>query len=400
MNHNAKKTKVCFVIATQGLGLGGHYRSLETIVKALREQVECMVINMGVSLSPVIASIPVTVHHIPFNGLNIVGTVRQVVGILKREQIDLLNVFGGCPLLVAELASKIVKKPLVFTKCGGPNPVRSHRFYPVFDHMIVFSKENQSFFQSHPRYANTEIHFLPNRATQVSSNPEKVAKLRARLAPHKSTFLIISRFCQVYKRNMCQGVDLVRCLNAEGYPCQLLIVGTPEDPDVVDDIAHLGSGNLVTVNDTEFTLNASELIDVADFVIGTGRGFMEAASRGKVLLTPLANSPFPLLITKDTFQAAFATNFSPRNQIENLDVEANVGRIIRVFEDDDYRAELANLSSRLFNDYFNVDNVVERYRKLFGTIRYRSRFRFLNLLYGLYVLKSRSPYWIPSGRSK
>jgi glycosyltransferase involved in cell wall biosynthesis len=398
ITHRLDLPKVAFLIATCGHGRGGHFWDMKTIVEALRGRVECVPINIGPYKSPVIDSIPVKVHNIHFKGLNIAGAVRQVVDILKRERIDALNVFDTRIFCIADMASRIAKKPLLLTKCGGPNP---GRFYPVVDYLVVFSKENLEYFQNHPKYANTEIRFLPNRATKAASDPARIEKLRARLGLRKKTFLIIARFCEHYKKNMMQGMNLVRRLNAEGRPSQLMIVGTPEEPAVMGEIAEYRDDGVIVVNDEEFTLDASELIDVADFVIAAGRGFMEAASRGKPLLTSLEDSPFPLLITEETFPAVFATNFSPRNRIENLDVEENHRKIARALEDDGYRTELSDLASRLFNEHFDVNSVVEEYEELFGAMRYKRRFRLMGLLYGIYsTLRCFAPFWLSFGRQE
>jgi glycosyltransferase involved in cell wall biosynthesis len=382
LSSSQPRIKVGFLIATQGHGRGGHFWDLKTIVEALRERVECVVINIGPCNSPVVDSIPVKIYNIRFAGLNIPGAVRQVVDIIKGEQIDVLDVFDMRIFCIADIASWISKKGLVITKCGGPNP---GKLYPTVDYMVVFSKENMDYFLDNPEFANTQIRFLPNRVAKITSDRVRIEKLRERLNPGRTTFLIIARFCRHYMRNMMQGADLIRLLNAEGRHAQLMIIGTPEDPDVVKEIASYSDDSVVIVNDEEFTLNASKLIDIADMVIAAGRGFMEAASCGKPLLTSVANSPFPLLITKDVFPDVFATNFSPRNRIDSLDVEENYARIARAVEEDSYRVALSDLSLRLFFEHFDVNSVVDEYQAFFSIMQYKRRFHPLTLLHGTYT---------------
>ena len=196
-----------------------------------------------------------------------------------------------------------------------------------------------------------------------------------------------------------QGVNLIQRLNAEGKDCQLLIIGTPEVPSVVDEISQYCDDGVIVVNNEEFTLDASELIDVADFVIAAGRGFMETASRGKPLLTSLSDSSFPLLITEETFSQVFATNFSPRNRLKDLDEEENYGMIARALEDEDYRVELSTLASRLFKKHFDVDAVVEEYKSFFSSTYYQKRWHLVELLHGVYTtLRSFAPFWWPFRR--
>lgn len=388
-----EKSKICFIIATQGHGRGGHFWDLKTIVEALREHMECTVINIGPCSSPVIDSIPVTVHNISFNGLNIVSAISQCIAIINDDGIEVLNLFDTRIYCILDIASRITRCPLVLTKCGGPNP---GRFYPVTDNLIVFSEENQVYFLSHPNYAKSQICFLPNRVARPASDPVRIEKLLARLDPRKKTFLMISRFCEHYKKNMVQAVNLIQHLNAEGKECQLLIVGTPEVPRVVDEIRLYCDDGVIMVNEDEFTMEASELIDVADFVIAAGRGFMEAASRGKPLLTALSDSRFPVLITEETFPSAFATNFSPRNRIKDLDQEKNYVMIARMLENSDFCVELSALSLELFKKHFDVNAVVEDYKVLFSSVSYRKRYHFVELLHGVYsILRSFAPFWWP-----
>ena len=387
------RIKICFVIATLGHGRGGHFWDMKVIVEALSKHIECVIVNIGPYTSPVIESIPVNVHNIRFTGLNLADSVRRLLDILKRERVDGLNVFDLRVFGLVYMASSIAKKPLIITKCGGPNP---GRFFPVVDYLVVFSKENLDFFQGNARYTTTDIRFLPNRATKIASAPARIEKLRSRLAPDKKTFLIIARFCEHYKKNMMQGVNLIRRLNAEGRPSQLLIIGTQDDQAVVDAVAQYRDHGVIVVNEDEFTLDASELIDVADFVIAAGRGFMEAASRGKPLLTSLEDSSFPVLVTEETFPVVFATNFSPRNRIESLSIEGNHEKIARAVDDDDYRAELSELAAGLFRKYFDVNGVVDDYQDLFRTMHYEKRFSMLTLLHAIYrTVRYFSPFWLP-----
>src|SRR5690606_10689641 len=58
--------------------------------------------------------------------------------------------------------------------------------------------------------------------------------------------------------------------------------------------------------------NASELLEQADVVVGTGRGYMEGMSYGKVMFFPVAGESLPCFTTRENYDTAFYHNFSTR----------------------------------------------------------------------------------------
>ena len=235
----------------------------------------------------------------------------------------------------------------------------------------------------------------------VANDADRIAKLGSRIDQDKPTFLIIARFCAAYRNSMIQSVNLVKQLNADGHSCQLLIVGVAENKEIFDEISQYKCDFVRIVSDEEFTLSASGLIDVADFIIAAGRGIMEAASRGKVLLTALEDSPFPILITQKTFSDLFTTNFSSRNRVENLDVNQNYVNICRALEDGDYWSELSSFGEHIFEEFFNVGNIVDKYLEIFNGAHFKRRFHIFNLFQAiLTTLRSFTQFYLPTRKGK
>ena len=60
---------------------------------------------------------------------------------------------------------------------------------------------------------------------------------------------------------------------------------------------------------------ASELIGLADAVVGTGRTLVEAALCKKVLFVPIAGAELPTLVTPENWQQLAFYNFSERSKL-------------------------------------------------------------------------------------
>ena len=378
-----KKIRVAFIIATLGHGRGGHFWDLKTIIQALNNYVKCVVINIGCFNSPVLNSMSVPVFNIRFTGFDFIKTIRSVIIVLRKQGVDVINLFDTRVFCFADISCRLLKKPLIITKCGGPNP---GLMYPIVDTMIIFSKENLEYFLRKDRYKRTKLYFLPNRVAIQTPDFERIEKLKSFINPNKKIFLMISRFCDYYKANILQAIHLIQRLNKDNHLCNLVVIGAPEQISLVDEITNnYCSDNIIIIKDDEFTIESSRLIDVADFVIASGRGFMEAASYGKVLLTYLADSPFPLLITQETFNRVFYYNFSPRNKIEDFDTEENYKKICMAIDKRSFYIKLECISKNLFDEHFNVCKVVEKYRDIFHNTHYKKRNSYFKLLYWIFT---------------
>lgn len=381
--------KLCFIIAQLfPKAGGGHARSLETTASALARSNDCFILVVGPYPSPIFQASTLRTYHVHYNGWNILSPLLAAMAIVKAERPDVLHLFDSRIDFFARTISVLRRIPMILTKCGGPSP---RRFFPWHGNLIVYSQEDVNWFSRQRKYAGTRIHHIPNRLAGFECDAALIAKLRDRIDENTPVILRIARFCKHYEKSMTQGIALVRRLNEDGAKCQLVIVGTVQDQDSYDRIAAMADKHVYLITDVEFTTDAKSLIDGADLVIGTGRGFMEAASRAKVLLTPLADGSLPLLVTEDNFDSIFATNFSPRNRVDGYDEEANYTLIRKVLQDAGFRAEQETLS-RTLNTHFSIDAALETYAALYSEIRYERRWQLLDLVHGVYkVIQSFRP---------
>src|SRR5690606_27072648 len=114
--------------------------------------------------------------------------------------------------------------------------------------------------------------------------------------------LRICRISRMYQRSLFQSINLFDFIQTQDNNTVLIILGNIQDQQVYNQLVESKRKNIFIVTDEKYTSNAKEMIDIADWVVGTGRGFMEASSKGKILFTVSNYSDLPTLITPNNFR--------------------------------------------------------------------------------------------------
>lgn len=362
--------KLLFCITALGHGKGGHFFSLRTIVETLSADHDVMVVNLGRSLSPVVAEGKYPLKYIPYHGWDYLVATAKFASLVRAFHPDVVHAFDVPAFGVARA---VVKAPikLALTQCGGPNP---RKYYPAAQDLILFSQENYDFFSRHKRWRGAHLALVPNRVQPVQGDVDRVEKLRQKHALGQEKIILrISRICRHYQSSCAQGINLVAKLAAEGMAVRLLLLGVVQSPEVKADLQALivsrQAENLVIwEDDKSFTDNAAELLPLADAVIGSGRGFMEAASMNKLLLAISAAGDYPIGVTEANFAEVFATNCSPRSQVANYAEEANLKWIASALQG------VATVNSRQwFDTYFSAERVRVLYPEFYRDCTPRRR---------------------------
>lgn len=376
--------KVLFIISTCGPGQGGHHYSLRTLVTALHGKVQCTVVTIGLTVSAALKDTSFTALFVPFSGVNAWSAFRKLREILREEKPDVIHAFDELAMFFARVLAGSSRLPLILTRAGGANPTK---YYPYTKHLILFSKENEEYFRSQAKYRDTSFYVLPNRVLDVGQDPIRIIELKKMLRPDAITFLRIGRV-DAYLDIALQAIRLVNELNARGVRAQLVIIGGIQMRNSHSKLEAAGKEHTVIVTDSHFTRNASELIDIADFVVGTGRGLMEAATRGKIILAPLMNGRYPVLVNEDTFADLFRTNFSPRGVVPDHDDTKGLEQILSVCASEKERTRAREFSLAMAESYFRIDSVIDLYVNMYTSLKYensRSPIDLLeNMLYCFY----------------
>jgi len=192
----------------------------------------------------------------------------------------------------------------------------------------------------------------------------------------------ISRITSHYESSLIQSINLANDLKEEGLSIKLFIVGVIQSKSLYVKLQSLAKNNedILFFTDDRYTINASKLIDVADFVIGTGRGIMEAASKNKVLLTPMSNAKYPVLIDQNNFESLFKTNFSPRNSLRNYSDSTNFDKIVNTMQNKNKYVNAVNFIEKEYKAKFDIRTAIPMYIDFYSTMNVSSKTHFFNLM--------------------
>ena len=246
----------------------------------------------------------------------------------------------------------------MLNKCGGPNPA----YFPHTKNIILFSKENEEWFKSKIKFKNSNICLSPNRVKRLEANSSfhPIKK-----ESDEFTFVRICRIGNTYIKSIRDSINLISRLLERGVNnIKLYIIGVVEDVEVFNkfvDNDFVKMGYVVFLTESKFTNEASKMLYLADAVIGSGRGLMEATSLGKPILAIDKNGKIPVLLNKFYFNDAFETNFSERNSFGDLNQEKNLNSIASLIGDKSYYSHISTLSFGYFKDFFDLDKVAEIY---------------------------------------
>lgn len=354
---------IVYLITTLGHGKGGHFHSLNTIANTVGVNNEVSVINIGYKPSEVLDEANYKLSFVSYNAYNFFSTYFKIKKLIKVINPVAIHAFDVESFAFSRILSRNRKQPSILNKCGGPNP---KKYFPIANKLVLFSKENEAYFQNNKRYKNTEIALIPNRVRRVVIDQSRVDLFHKIYGKVDMSMLRIARIGKHYHKSIIQAINLIGWLKSKGTVIRLIVIGTIQNQDIYDSLLNyikskqLEDDVIIDTSDI-FTHNASELLEIGDIIIGTGRNFMEASSLNKILLTPYKNSNYPLLVTNGNFQDIFKTNFSPRTEVTNFNETDNLSAIFKLLNNQKH----ATSSISWFNTYFNVENGVAQYVKLY-----------------------------------
>jgi len=373
---------ILFLISVHDNGVGGHFHSLNHISSKLSETNNIKIITIGPGYSKVLMTNPFFYKSINFKYLKFYFLKRELNKIIKEFKPDIYHFFDlRCYNIIRTILSS-KKNKFVVTKCGGPN----QNYDPHVDNLILFSLENYEWFKRRFKYRKTNIYLIPNRVKAIKPRKEFILNLK----DENFTFVRICRIGISYKKSILDSFNLIKKIIDSGISnIKLIVIGSIENIKFYNELKNnelVINGFIQFYTDENYTKEASKMLLLADAVIGTGRGLMEAASLSIPLLTINSKGEIPVLINKNNFWDAFKTNFSERNIFDNLDDNENLKNIVKLIKNKYYYEEMSSFSKHLFDYYFNIDRVIFLYNKVYKNLTISSK-RYL-LLDSLSIIRS------------
>lgn len=354
--------KILFIISVHGHGRGGHFHSLNHISRKIGENNDVKIISIGPGKSSIITSNPYFFKHIDFNGFNLLHLKAEINKLTSKFYPDIYHCFDVGSYNIIRLLVSSKKHKIILNKCGGPNPIK----YPHIHNIILFSNENFVWFKNKKKYLHSNISLIPNRVKSLLPNTifQPIKK-----EPDEFVFLRICRIGASYNKSIIDSVLLIEKLILKNIRnVKLYVVGVIEDYDIFEKLnGHIlvKNGSVIFLTDPTYTTEASKMLYIADAVIGTGRGLMEAASLSIPILTINKNGDIPVLLDSDNFFDAFKTNFSERNVFTCHNYEKNLHNIMSITNNKIYYDEISKCSRQIFDEYFNIDNSSQAYNSAY-----------------------------------
>lgn len=374
LSPSIRTMKIIYFISSLGHGQGGSLYSLRDLVKSLdRGKIEPVIVVTGDGKATrVFDDLECGKFFLLMRRADEMGSVlRKMESIVRVERPDILHSCSNTALFSAMYLSRIYRIPLLHTQPHGLKP----ELFPRIPYLIAYSEEGKSFFADDPKHQDMEIFRAPNRVARIIPDRVRTEKLRKELnLPPGFVFLRIARICDMYKESFLKSIALVRKLNEDGIPANMLILGVNEQPWVCEELKQHESASVRVVTGDEYIHDADDLMEIADCVVGAGNSFMAAASLGKVLLTAPSFTRYPVLVDGQNFDTFFSFNFrctSPCPPGFQVDDNERYAALIELLKNNGVRNEYRKFSLGLFEKYFDVGGFVKEYERICEHLEYR-----------------------------
>lgn len=363
----AKMKSILYVIYTYG-GNGGHYRSLLTTAGVLKNHVNVFILNIGKQVSPIIESSSLPHDFMFFDKRNWGDVCGKIKAFVKENRINIIHAYDHISYCAAYSASNKLGIPIALTKCGGPI-IKYKLICPPCENLVVFSSEDYEYFEKHGHVPHKVL--IPNRVTQFESDNEKIEAIIAENnLKNKKIILRIGRISETYMKTIRQSINLAEVLHNFDASYVLLLVGAIDDNNSYNKLKEITDNTDYVYFETnaERVKDAKVIIEMSTCVIGTGRGFMEACSKNKIMFAPVANSIFPAPVTNSNIESIARFNFSERYCVDDEVKSEDLINHVKRYPD----------SIKWFHEYFDINSAKGKYLKFYDSLlntRNYSKFR-------------------------
>lgn len=356
--------KILFLISINSHGVGGHVNTINQITKELEKSNQIRIVSIGGGNSQILKSNINYYKHIRFRGYELAKVYSEIEKICKVYSPEIIHCFDVEVFSLLKPYFIIKRKNVVLSLCGGKNP----KVFPAVSNLILFSMENFNWFKRRKKYRNTYIKIIPNRIKEQNLVNQNIYREKYL----EFTFVRISRIGRTYKKSIFDSINLINLLLKKGIKdIKLVIIGVIEDIHIFNEISSnelVKNGIVNIITDEDCTNEASKMLYLADAVIGTGRGAIEAASLYKPILLIDSKENIPVLLNDNNYVFAMKRNFSERNIFSKYNSEENVNNIIRLINDERYCINAGQSARKIFDKYYNISEVSKKYNEYYNDI--------------------------------
>ena len=340
--------------------LGGHYRSAAAIAELLCDDYDVVLLNPGTRPSPVMrvdGIETVFLEGSPERPAQLRSEISSMMELREARAVLAFDQKAG--ELIRPLARRM-KAGFVLVKAGGGQP---KLYYPDATHNIVFMAADQKWLEER----NLGQHRVLKAAGRVYEPPQDLdaqAALRAETGLSESDLAIVrvGRIAPHYGAVNRSALALGAQLRNSGLPARVILIGTPDNAQEFDALSASKGPADAILCDPRYTDRASKLLGMFRFCVGTGRGFMEAASMGHVMFcgSQDPDHDLPLLVTEENFQRFANDNFSPRIK-PDVDRDANLARILETMKRPELQGALSASARGWYRNHFSAQTSRQAY---------------------------------------
>ena len=363
---------------------GGHLHSLLHISRELSKVHYVKIISFGNETCELLDSSKMYLGYCNYKFYNIINIKKRIKLITKDFRPDIVNIYNDEIYLIFRFLILFPFAKLIYTKCGGMNPIRNKWVYA--DNLILFSKENYNWFMLNKNYKKSNIFLVPNRVGYVELYDDNIINIKKE--ENKFCFLRIGRISHSYINSYLKLIDLVSKLKKDNFDVHLYIIGVINESVYYDQIKQkleLSGIDYTIITDPDKINIASKYLYLGDCILGSGRSAMEAMSVSKPVLVPAMNSPFPILLKKNNFEFFLNMNFSERSIVSNKLIIENYSNLCSLITDSEFRENIKNESFYLFKEYLSLTSLNEKYNQIFANSTIKRTYSLYNFFYLIYL---------------
>ncbi len=315
-------TKLFFMISAlqKSSDTGGHYISLRETAYFLKQWWDVSIIILGTKKCTIFDHFE-KVYRIETDDIHKAFKAFDKLNIINKNIT--LHTFDTHALLVGQKLSVKYKSKLVATKCGGPT---RNLWYPKTSELILYTKEDVKWFNSHPSFRNVNKHYIPNRINQPVRNKEREDAFKKHFKDFTSYYNIvcISRIINTKKKIFAQAIHHLE-VTQKKKRAQLFIIGVKTSDDLYQELKKRSdeTKNIHILTNSVFTNLASELLPCFDESIAMGRGAMESLVLNIDTYCPSSGNNTPIKITADNIEKLHQANFTGREFEDYKDANKN-----------------------------------------------------------------------------
>ena len=339
---------------------GGHFFSFDHTITALAEgYVEPVILYIG-ETHPVVEAIPVKKYHVKPS----LVSKKGVLEVVEREKPDVIHCFDRMSFIYMSFFLRNRKVKFLLTKAGGNS---DPEYTPYCKDIVLFSQESLAQFKKNHKFDDTALYYIPNRVN------------RSRLHFEENEPGDTLRMIQVIRINSDKHPAISRTLNFlkilvdKGVQLKLIMAGTvntlSEKHYIEEFVSSNGLDSYFELITDDRVNRGSDLLSLGDYVIGTGRSVMEAASLGKIVLVPVKNLDYPVLLDSENLDNLLYFNFSGRT--DTTYDEKELKKIELSLKDTNYRNDIKSFIREAYLHYFDLSKeIIKQYMKIYKGIEY------------------------------